>query len=235
MSEEYLLTNGTKFIRKNLNEKYEQVSNQSIADTFTSYKMAKAIWKNALSRTLRSQYYVAKYENGELIQCDIPSPKKLQKIEVNDQQPIKYKFKLDDATIEWINKIESINSLFSYAKERAEKVCEELSIVEKELIDIEHFEEWKRLNAIKICKLHYVRGNLRRKRRSLKNEKKIIDAILSHCQIEKDINEIVKAIDGIKEQSYTPRILTELFEDDDILLKDINILDGYSMKEEQNV
>lgn len=87
------------------------------------------------------------------------------------------------------------------------------SKIDREISDILHYIEFYSFNACQGYKLAKELKELRLKRRDIKNQLEAIDIINSHsCSMLAD-GKTNKALCNIENKSYTPRVLTELFED----------------------
>lgn len=88
----------------------------------------------------------------------------------------------------------------------------QLSKIDQELSDINHYIEFVNLNAAQGYKAYKMIKDRRIKRRSIKNELQVVDIILSKKISETATDEIQKAISGMDKRKYEPRVLNELFD-----------------------
>lgn len=113
---------------------------------------------------------------------------------------------LDSKITELKNIQEDINTYFS-------ELNNELSIVDKEIVDIEHYIEFYNFsasqgyNAYKMLQERFI------KRREIKNKLDKCNLIW-HGNVGDfaDNKPIIKKINGLKNKKYNPRILKELFQ-----------------------
>lgn len=112
----------------------------------------------------------------------------------------------------WLDKVSELNGLRNDATKRKEELCKQLSDVDKELSDINHYIEFCNLNAAQGYKAYKMVKDRRIKRRSIKNELVVVDAILEKKISDSITEEIEKVIRGLDERMYKPRVLNELFD-----------------------
>lgn len=97
-------------------------------------------------------------------------------------------------------------------KARRTHLNSELSKVDRQITDIQHFIEFYSLNACQGYKASRLLKDCLQRRRSVKNEMEVIDRIsimsIGFAGTEKARNSLSK----VKNKQYTPRILKELFE-----------------------
>ena len=88
----------------------------------------------------------------------------------------------------------------------------QLSKVDQELSDIDHYIEFVNLNAAQGYKAYKMIKDRRIIRRSIKNELEVLNIILGKKISETATDEIQKAISGMDKRTYEPRVLNELFD-----------------------
>ena len=88
----------------------------------------------------------------------------------------------------------------------------QLSKVDQELSDIDHYIEFVNLNAAQGYKAYKMIKDRRIIRRSIKNELEVLNIILGKKISETATDEIHKAINGMDNRKYEPRVLNELFD-----------------------
>lgn len=208
MIKEYVLTNGTKFIKRNFDGQYSQVNNLTLADTFKTQQSAKNFMLNSLPVQLSRSYYVAKVEDGQIIRCTVPKPEK----PIHKKYNVTYKQTtiLDDS--DWCKNFIGLDDVFKKALKRGSKVAQELSDIDLEICDLEHFIEFKTLDVFTGYKAYKKMHDLLVKRRELKNEHKIIGAINNNQVAAENISNILCVIKECKQQTYSPRKSPKLFE-----------------------
>lgn len=199
---QYVITDGSRFIYRNYSNKFVPTSSETMADIF-SKKQAEAIYNNSLPKALKSVFYVEKYD---MPPNDI---KQVTKEEINKN--IEKAIISENIQI-WLDKVSELNGLRSDASKRKEELCKQLSDVDKELSDINHYIEFCNLNAAQGYKAYKMVKERRIKRRTIKNELVIVDAILENKVRDPIIEQIKKIIRNLDDRTYTPRILNELFD-----------------------
>jgi hypothetical protein len=106
-----------------------------------------------------------------------------------------------------LNREEYIKDLQSYMK----TIDDQLSVINMEIIDIEHAAEFYDLDLFKGWKLYKMLQNARKRRRKLKDERLKIDYILSRNFVDCTNNAISNYIKSLENRKYEPRVLKELF------------------------
>ena len=100
----------------------------------------------------------------------------------------------------------------SEALHRKDILLNQLSKVDQELSDINHYIEFCNLNAAQGYKAYKMIKDRRIIRRSIKNELDVLNIILGKKISETATDEIHKAITGMDNRKYEPRVLNELFD-----------------------
>ena len=90
------------------------------------------------------------------------------------------------------------------------------SEVDKEISDIMHFIEFNNFSASDGYKLCKAIKDLRLRRRKIKNELELINIINVHTLNNVALGQTNKAITGLDNKKYAPRVLSDLFEHKDI-------------------
>jgi hypothetical protein len=90
-----------------------------------------------------------------------------------------------------------------------EKMLKELSTIDLELTDLDHFIESHKFSASEGYKISHMRQERLKKRRIIKNNIRMCD-LLKQCT--SDSVKSCKKIEQIENYSYTPRVLKDLFE-----------------------
>lgn len=131
----------------------------------------------------------------------------------SDKEPhdAKYKVELSDDLEFWINNLkETKEKLQEYIK-RKEILSNEHSIIEKEIIDLEHYIEFGKFNACEGYKATAMMQERLKKRRMLKDELFAIGLVISIYPNLEKITNAEKSINGLDNRLYRPRVLQELF------------------------
>lgn len=208
MNKEFVLTDGQRFIRQNLNGKFEQVSNITLADRYTSKKFALNIKSNSIPKAMSRNFYVAEMQGDVPIQLFAPiTPKQVKKkgnkkyaMEVRKDEPM------------WYDRFVGIEELFSFAKKRSEEIAQQMSDIDSTISDLEHYIEFNLLNAREGYKAYKELSKALQERRKIKDEQRVVMSITKNFGALDGIKHIVDAIGEQSDREYRPRILCNLFE-----------------------
>lgn len=198
---QYVITDGTRWIMRDRKGKYVPTSCEALADIFTN-KQATGIFQSNLSKALKSVFRVQKIDEP---------PKLIKQISQETVQENTEKVSTAENVQRWIDKIEGLNGLATEALHRKDELVQQLSKVDQELSDVNHYIEFCNLNAAQGYKAYKMIKDRRIKRRRIKNELQVVDIILSKKICETATDEIQKAIAGMDQRTYEPRVLNELF------------------------
>ena len=199
---QYVITDGSRWITKNRNGKYVPTTCEALADTFGN-KEANSVYNNNLSKALKSCFHVEKIDKPPELIKQITQEKVNENTETpSNSENIQY----------WIDKVSDLNGLASEALHRKDDLLSQLSKVDQELSDIDHYIEFVNLNAAQGYKAYKMIKDRRIIRRSIKNELEVLNIILGKKISETATDEIQKAISGMDKRTYEPRVLNELFD-----------------------
>lgn len=198
---QYVITDGTRWIMRDRHGRYVPTSCEALADVFSN-KQATGIFQSNLSKALKSVFRVQKIDEP---------PKLIKQISQETVQENTEKVSTAENVQRWIDKIEGLNGLATEALHRKDELVQQLSKVDQELSDVNHYIEFCNLNAAQGYKAYKMIKDRRIKRRSIKNELQVVDIILSKKICETATDEIQKAISGMDQRTYEPRVLNELF------------------------
>ena len=197
-----MITDGSRWITKNRNGKYVPTTCEALADTFGN-KEANSVYNNNLSKALKSCFHVEKTDKPPELVKQITQEKVNENTETpSNSENIQY----------WIDKVSDLNGLASEALHRKDDLLSQLSKVDQELSDIDHYIEFVNLNAAQGYKAYKMIKDRRIIRRSIKNELDVLNIILGKKISETATDEIQKAISGMDKRTYEPRVLNELFD-----------------------
>lgn len=199
---EYIITDGSRFIYRNHSGKFVPTPSEAMADIFGK-KQADAIFNNSLPKALKSVFHVEKYDKP---------PNQVKQVTKKEIDKNTEKVTISENIQRWLDKVSELNGLKKDATKRKEELCKQLSDVDKELSDINHYIEFCNLNAAQGYKAYKMVKDRRIKRRSIKNELVVVDAILEKKISDSITEEIENVIHSLDERTYTPRILNELFD-----------------------
>lgn len=198
----YVITDGTRWIMKNRNGNYVPTSFESFADIF-SKKQAENIYKSSLTKALRGVFHVEKTSEEVPAQVKPVTDKDIEETgKVMVSEDIKY----------WLDKATDMSNIANEAINRKRKLCQELSLVDKELCDILHYIEFCNLNAAQGYKAYKMVKERRILRRKIKDEISILDSILDQKVLQTAKDTIQKTAEKMDKRTYEPRVLRELFD-----------------------
>lgn len=199
---QYVITDGTRWVMRDRNNKYVPTSNEALADVFGN-KEANSVYQNNLSKALKSVFHVEKIDKPPALIKQISHEELKSNTEtVSVAENIQY----------WVDKVSGLNGLAAEALHRKEELINQLSEVDKELCDINHYIEFCNLNAAQGYKAYKMIKDRRVKRRSIKNELDVLNMILGKKLSESVTNEITNAVSRMDKRIYEPRVLKELFD-----------------------
>ena len=199
---QYVITDGSRWITKNRNGKYVPTTCEALADTFGN-KEANSVYNNNLSKALKSCFRVMKVDKPPELVKQITQEKVNENTETpSNSENIQY----------WIDKVSDLNGLASEALHRKDDLLSQLSKVDQELSDIDHYIEFVNLNAAQGYKAYKMIKDRRIIRRSIKNELEVLNIILGKKISETATDETHKTISGMHKSTYEPRVLNELFD-----------------------
>ena len=199
---QYVITDGTRWIMRDRKGKYVPTSCEALADTFGN-KEANSILQNNLSKALKSCFHLQKIDKPPELIKQITQEKVNENTETpSNSENIQY----------WIDKVSDLNGLASEALHRKDNLLSQLSKIDQELSDINHYIEFVNLNAAQGYKAYRMIKDRRIIRRSIKNELDVLNIILGKKISETATDEIQKAISGMDKRTYEPRVLKELFD-----------------------
>lgn len=221
---EYVITNGTRFVKQDVRGKYKLVTNSAIADMWDKKEKAESVLFNSVPPYMRYSLYVAELKNG-VVEQETLSKKQIiecreQVKEDNDSYELsKYSFDDDEEIQKMIRGFDDVrNVLINYATEKSHRHLEEKTMYMNYAVeDIKHYHGRKALNARDGFKLNKLEDKAIIKRISVKNQLEISKKLNKHCKdILEQINDICDTIECLRNQRYVPRVLSDLFENDNL-------------------
>lgn len=210
----YVLANHYKqYLKRGKLGNYVLVNSIELADHFDSEFQANNVLINNINKNLRDRYFVKeiplkdiKINNSEELvdECykyDYNIIEKLKNININ---------KTDIKQL--IDIIKELNIFIEQISKKYEILSKDLSDIDCEISDIQHYIEFANLNAYQgwhVCSL--LKDKLI-KRRDIKDELSIISN-LKDCKFDiKDLENIQLFIKNMKNRQYKPKKLFDLFE-----------------------
>lgn len=200
--EQYVLTDGDRFIFRNHKGKYIPMSGESTADIYTK-KQATDILEHRLSKPLKARFRVEKYDKP------IENLEKVTKVDIKNNTE---KVMISENIQKWINKISDLNGLAKELVDRKNELNQSLSEVDKEIQDCLHYIEFTKLNAAQGYKIYKLLKDRQVNRRSIKNELQVLDIIFEKKISESVTEEIIKKVSKMDCRNYKPKVLQELFD-----------------------
>ena len=222
---EYYITDGTKFVKQAINNQYKLVTNMSIADSWDNLKVAKAVLENSIPKVWRSSFFVAKLNNGELDKCSKTEEEKRERrnelTAANDEKREfalnLYSFEKDLDVQRIISGFDAINKMLIETENLRPRLENELATLEFMLEDLKHYRLRKRLGTVNSYKFKELGDRIVAKRASIKNQLEILRKINQYRDsLANPIRDICKTIDGVQNKKYIPRVLVDLFENDNL-------------------
>lgn len=224
---QFVITDGNRFIKQNMNGKYSFTSNFVIADTWDSPSKAESILYNSVPSNMRFNLYVSELKDGILAGNETISRKEVvecRKHVLNENKDMtyelsKYSFDEDEEVQKMIKGFEDVqNTLSTYAKDSLYRQLGEKTMYMNFVIeDIKHYHGKKALNARDGFRLNKLEDKAIIKRISVKNQLEIARQLTKHYSaIFSHIDEICATISDLRNQRYKPRALVDLFENDNL-------------------
>ena len=223
---EYVITNGHKFIRKDANGKYSLTTNLSIADVWSAKKTAESILYNSVPHNMRFKLYVAELKDGKIIGQETISEKQIadcrERVATQKDDTYcltQYSFDDDKDVQSMIKGFKEVKEVLSkYANNHSHQKLEDKTMTMNYVVeDIKHYHGKKALNVRDGFKLNKLEDKAIIKRISVKNQLEISRRLIKYCDSISDaINDICETIEGLRSQKYKPRVLIDLFENDNL-------------------
>lgn len=231
MSEtEYCITDGRKFIKQYANGRWGVTTNMNLADTWAKKEKAISILNHSIPLYMRAELYVASAEGGSVKQRETLSQKQISERRREVSAPkedsyklSKYSFDNDENIQNMIEGFESVRHILhtygsnNYAKQIGDKVVRANLILE----DVQHYHGRKALSSRDGFRLNRLEDEVVVERISVKNQAEIAKKLQKYCDgMLPMIEDICSTIDELRNAKYVPRILTELFSNNNL---DINV------------
>lgn len=222
---EYYITDGKDFIKQSINGQFKKVGNIAIADVWDKAQVAKAVLDNSIPRVWRSTFYIAKCENGILEKTILSQAEKARKRnEILPMEENSKGYNLDlcafdeDGNIkEVVSAFENVRNVLSKSRKTEEELSDRLQLLDCAFEDLKHYHLKKKLGTVDAYKRDRLESKILLERRSVKTHLDIIRKINQHYfDISTHINDICMTIDTIRNRKYVPRVLFDLFENDNL-------------------
>lgn len=181
------------------------VNREEFATKFTLAKANNTIQK-VIKPMQRYQFVLKEVPNNLSLEDDY--------LELEKNAYISTRF--DDMNTDWKWEMENLISFCSQLKQYRVNLNYMLSEVDKEICDVMHYIEFYNLDAAKGYKMYKMLKDCRMRRRKIKDEYEKVNAAiiaLANEELIEKVKTALKQINGLDKRMYTPRILTELFEE----------------------
>lgn len=224
---QFVITDGNRFVKQNMNGKYNMTSNYIIADSWDTPEKAESVLYNSVPPNMRFNLYISELKDGVIEGQETISRKEVvdcRKQVLEEQKDVsyelsKYSFDDDEDVQKMIKGFEDVrNTLGTYAKDSLFRQLGEKTMYMNFVVeDIKHYHGKKALNARDGFKLNKLEDKAIIKRISVKNQLEISRQLTKHYSaIYSHIEEICKTIDDLRNLKYKPRALIDLFENDNL-------------------
>lgn len=226
MSKEYIITDGKRFIKQNTSGRYAFTNNLLLADTWDSSSKAESVLYNSVPPNMRFKLYVAEFKDGVICgqetvskQQIVDCRKSVENTKSDSYKLSKYSFEDDLELQQMICGFELVKEVLSkYANNHTHKQLEEKTMTMNLIVeDIKHYHGKKALSSRDGFRLNKLEDKAIVKRISAKNQLEISKKLIKHSpSIIDQISDICDTIDELRNQKYKPRVLIDLFENDNL-------------------
>lgn len=222
--EEYVITDGGRFVRQNVNNKYEFTYNLSLADRYNCIT-ANQILKNCLSKSKSIGFGVAKVVDGEVGKIVIPEhtvKKKPTKRDTKQTSTVKksiaknmFNNVTETSGKYWMQKITPAQNLRTEALERKTNLMDLRDKINDYECDMMHYIEFCPLNCRDGYKAYATLRKILQARRRVKDELDVTEYILDQYpqEFEDSMAKLQNRIKGKDGRQYDVRQCKSLFED----------------------
>ena len=216
MQIEYVLKDSlARYIHRDITGKFSITTSETLADHYDSRKAAKNVLDNCLPRQMRKDfavYEVVVSETGSEMhrkseeEPQVITPKVEEAMKIANQ-PI-----AESRIGEFAELFSRIAELLEQASRRKEELLNDLSAVDSEISDINHYIELADgLNAYQGYLAYRMLKNKLKQRRQIKNELSVVQSLCDSEISRAEFDRVSRFISGMESRRYEPRVLTELF------------------------
>lgn len=199
--------------------KYVPVRNEVLAEEFETRSKAQNILKNAVAKKDRKKFHVQEVDDGlgltnvtKEVATNANIVEKPPDLHIDEVKKISELLPGDTQIDKWRDGFVKMTDFVQESEDRRAELSDKLSNIDKEITDIEHYVELNNLNAYQGFLAYKMLQNRLRERRKIKDEIQVLSQ-LGSCKIDaammKDVQEAIKQMEN---KTYTPRVLTELFQ-----------------------
>ena len=194
------------------------------AKTWETYGLARNALNNQVKRAFRDRFSVKALEDDDFDKALLPDVQEEKSeagvnTETESLKPVPPLNDLCNRTIVkgeadvWEAKINEMVTLFENMDKRYQELFKQLSLIDKEKTDLEHYIEFNKLNASEGWKAFKSLQNVLRQRREIKNEIEAIDRIRQQGLSTIRFQKASQSVAQIHDKKYTPRVCTQLFQE----------------------
>lgn len=192
----YIITNGVRYLRKNLRGEY-YLCDESSATVWNTYKQAlNALNNGTKGWWIKDTFYVEKANKCVNSKVDI---QKLLEADTSDFN-------------RWLSGIGNFKKFIGTIEVTKQGLVSELSEIDQEICDIRHYIEFGRLNAYQGWAACEMMKTSLQQRRKIKDLLYIISEVKTRRSGTTESERAKNAIDNLNKRTYTPRKLDFLFE-----------------------
>lgn len=186
----YILANNSgKYICKDSKERFSITTNSQLATSWETREKAENVRKNCLTKTLKNKGFTVKE-----IKEEVKEETKEEKVAIDLEH---FEENLKDI----LDDVSHIDTLISDIPTKLSTLFHAQSIVDREISDIHHWIEFDRFNAYEGYKAFALLKSKLIHRRQIKDGIEILRAV----------SDMETTIQNLRNRSYTPRELEELF------------------------
>lgn len=213
----YILTDGKgNYIRHDrMTGKYVPVNRMSHAERFDNFDKAERIRRCAIGKKLKNSYYAVAIEEKELPKPQQERKEQREATKAVEQPKQKREESIDLEKVlhgDIENQIVHLLMCAEQLLSRKGDLTEQQSNLDKEISDLQHYVEQKKLNAYQGFLVYKRLQDVLVRRRTVKNELMVL-SIIEECRMDTgSISTAIARLEGMNNRIYTPRILSDLFE-----------------------
>ena len=217
----YIITNGYSYICDNLCDTTKEIDKAKI---FDKIKTANNVYRSSISKEYKLMGFQVR-EAGTGNSNSNNSVTINTNVNVSNTASSNDKINSSYTEVDIDDLKKSINDLsekLTTLKGNKEWLLDEESNIDKQISDILHYIEFYNFSASDGYKLCKALKDLRLRRRKIKNELELINIVNTQSLNNVASGQNNKAINGLDDKKYAPRILQELFDNrniDDIINK----------------
>lgn len=235
---EYCITDGHKFIKQYANGKWGATTNITIADVWDKRETAVAVLNHSIPLYMRANLYVASLDTGNIKAQVTLSENEVSKVRrdvsVSKEKEfdlLRYSFDKDEDVQDMIRGFDTVRDVLKkygdsrYTKQIGEKMMRANLVLE----DVKHYHGRKALSSRDGFRLNKLEDSAVIERISIKNQNEISKK-LQRCynDLFPIIDDICNFISELRNQKYIPRILVDLFENNNLDIDVKDYIEGVS-------